>query len=303
MVAAGSAASFRFSEVGGVAVDVEDHGTCPIAYLGVRMSGSVVQEMDKGFGGGLGSAFLGGSKNIECVEHSGVDCSAVKRESSDGLLEPVCLLGIHGRCVLNFSHLDLAPVLWGRPLRRGVAMLLWDCVLVLVEGSGHVARHRQVDGAFVVVPLEGNATVELTFPVARRFVVFFESVVQVVGMLFADIFYSEIVDNEREHDGARVVFPQAMGVFGGRISMGSKSFLQELASEDAGLRQAVHSLLDLNVDKTNVDEWEEVVLVDNFGRYEGDGHLHVLVSIKECVQVEVLDQCGWQRDESSVAIG
>ncbi len=292
MMAAGAAASFGFSEVGGIAMDVEDHGTGAVAYFCIWMRGRIVEEVDEGFNGGLGSAFLGGSQDIECVEHGRVDCSAVKRESADDLLEPVSLLGIHGCCVVNFGHLDFASILWGCPLGRGIAMLLWGCVLVLVEGGGHVARHGQVDGAFVVVPLEGNATVEFTFPVTRRFVVFFESGVQVVGMLCADIFYSKIVDNQREHDGARVVFPQAMGVFGGRIPVGGKSFLQEFACEDAGLRQAVHSLLDLNVDKTIVDKWEEVVLVDDFGRYEGDRHLHVLISIEGRVQIEVLEVDG-----------
>jgi hypothetical protein len=64
MISPGSAASFRFSEVRGVAVDVEDHGTGAVAYFCVRMSGGVVQEMNKCFDGGLGSVFLGGSHNV-----------------------------------------------------------------------------------------------------------------------------------------------------------------------------------------------------------------------------------------------
>ena len=47
--------------------------------------------------------------------------------------------------------------------------------------------------------------------------------------------------------------------------------------------------MDFNVDETVVDKWEEVVLIDDFVRYEGDWHLHVLVSIERRVQVEILE--------------
>ena len=78
MMAAGAAASFGFSEVGGIAMDVEDHGTGAVAYFCIWMRGRIVEEVEEGFRGGLGSAFLGGSQDIECVEHGRVDCSAVK---------------------------------------------------------------------------------------------------------------------------------------------------------------------------------------------------------------------------------
>ena len=140
-MAAGSAASLGFSQVGGIAMDVEDHGTDTVAYFCVWMRGRIVEEVDEGFNGGLGSAFLGGSQDIECVEHGRVDCSGVEGESADNLLEPVSLFGIHGCCVVNFGHLDFAAVLRGCPLRWCVAVLLWGFVLVLVEGGGDVARH------------------------------------------------------------------------------------------------------------------------------------------------------------------
>jgi hypothetical protein len=84
------------------------------------------------------------------------------------------------------------------------------------------------------------------------------------------------------------MLPQAMGVFGWCVSMGGKSFLKELAGKDAGLGQAVHAFLDLDVEKAVVDKWEVVLFVD-FGRYEGNEHLHILVAIERHVEVEVFE--------------
>jgi hypothetical protein len=111
------------------------------------------------------------------VKHGRIDCSGVKRESADDLLKPVRLPGIHGHVVVNFGHFDFDPILWGCPLGRRVTVLFWGCVLVLVEGSDYVTRHRQVDSALLVVPIEADTTVELAFPVAHSFVVFLKSVV------------------------------------------------------------------------------------------------------------------------------
>jgi hypothetical protein len=73
MMAAGLALGFRDSLVGRIAVQVLDHETGAVAYFGLGMSGRLVQEMDDGFQGCLGSAFLQGSQNIECVEHGSVN--------------------------------------------------------------------------------------------------------------------------------------------------------------------------------------------------------------------------------------
>ena len=57
-MAAGAALSFRFSQVRGIAVYVEDHVAGAVADLGVRMSGCIVQEMDECIDSSLGSVFL-----------------------------------------------------------------------------------------------------------------------------------------------------------------------------------------------------------------------------------------------------
>ena len=102
---------------------------------------------------------------------------SIKREGANHLLEPVCLFGVHGRCVVDLCHLDFAAVLWSGPFGRRVAGLLGGFVLVLVESSGNIAWHGQVDCAFLIVPIEGDATVEFTIPVAGGFVVLFKRVV------------------------------------------------------------------------------------------------------------------------------
>ena len=44
-MAAGSAASFRLREIGGVAVDVQNHATGMVSDFGIRMGCAVVEEM------------------------------------------------------------------------------------------------------------------------------------------------------------------------------------------------------------------------------------------------------------------
>jgi hypothetical protein len=42
-----------------------------------------------------------------------VDGPGVKREGANNLLEPVCLLGVHGLGIVNLGHLDFAALLGG----------------------------------------------------------------------------------------------------------------------------------------------------------------------------------------------
>ncbi len=63
--------------------------------------------------------------------------------------------------------------------------------------------------ATVVVPIHGNANVTVASPIGTDFVVFLQDSLEMEGMFFADIFYSKIVDNKSEGDGASFVGPQS----------------------------------------------------------------------------------------------
>jgi hypothetical protein len=75
------------------------------------------------------------------------------------------------------------------------------CALLVVqvkEGSCDVAWYGQIHSVLLVVPVKGDSTVEFAIPVTCGFVVFFESIVQAIGMLLAKIFYPKVVDNQQE---------------------------------------------------------------------------------------------------------
>jgi hypothetical protein len=71
-----------------------------------------------------------------------------------------------------------------------------------VEGTGDVAGHGEVYGVIDVVPLEGEAAVESAFPVGGDDVEEFEGVNEVLGVVVANVFDSEVVGDERERHGA-----------------------------------------------------------------------------------------------------
>ncbi len=77
MVAADSAASFRHREIGGVAIDVEDHVAGVITERGVGMGGAVVEYLDDGFGGVVGAFGLFGGKRVERNKECDVDGAGV----------------------------------------------------------------------------------------------------------------------------------------------------------------------------------------------------------------------------------
>ncbi len=68
-------------------------------------------------------------------------------------------------------------------------------MLVFVEELYDVPRHRYVEGACYVIPLQFYPAVEIALPVFGDFVFFLDAVDEVSGMFFSDIFDPEIVDD------------------------------------------------------------------------------------------------------------
>jgi hypothetical protein len=77
-------------------------------------------------------------------------------------------------------------------------------------------------------------------------------------VVFADIFYAEVVDGEGELGGTGHVFPKAWCVVGWDVAECSQVFSQFVVGNHAGLREAVHAFADLAVNVPVVNEWEEV---------------------------------------------
>lgn len=110
-VAANTAASARFREVGCVAVDVEDHAAGVVSDGGILVRGGIVQEFGEGFGCVFGAFGLGGGEGAEGDKHGGVNSSGIVGESADDLLDSGDSGGVEsGGVIIDGSELDGSAV-------------------------------------------------------------------------------------------------------------------------------------------------------------------------------------------------
>ncbi len=62
-----------------------------------------------------------------------------------------------------------------------------------------------MDLALVIVPIQCYPNVLFSCPIARKFVVFFECVLEMLCMFFADVFDAEVINNQCGLYGSCVV--------------------------------------------------------------------------------------------------
>ena len=108
-------------------------------------------------------------------------------------------------------------------------------------------------------------------------------------MLFANIFYSKIVDDESEHDGSPFVPPKPWSGFALVVTTFSETGCEKLVCEDARLREPVNALSDFEVNPIIVDTLLEVVLGDEFVGDVGELDFDVLWSVKWSLEIKVGD--------------
>ena len=94
-MAAGAATSFRFREIRGVTVDVQNHATSVVSDFGIRMGCAVVEEMYECCNGVSGAFCLCCGKGVESVEHGCIDCPGIEEEFADDLLAEFRLFLCH----------------------------------------------------------------------------------------------------------------------------------------------------------------------------------------------------------------
>ena len=75
------------------------------------------------------------------------------------------------------------------------------------EGPGNVGGHRNVNIALGIVPVEGEATVELASPVKGEFIVGVDGVDEVLSIGFGKIFDAKIVNTKCESGAFGLVAP------------------------------------------------------------------------------------------------
>jgi hypothetical protein len=85
------------------------------------------------------------------------------------------------------------------------------------EGSFDIPRHGFIDGALVIIPSEGKATVFGAGPIGFEHVFLGKYVHQVVDVGLVGVFDAKVIDHEGEFDGASGVLPKTWGDGAGRI--------------------------------------------------------------------------------------
>ena len=162
-------------------------------------------------------------------------------------------------------------------------------VLKFVEGAFHVPGHGQVDSVGRVVPVEGNAKVAGAGPFSGDRVKFLETVDEMFGMFAAHVFYAEVVNNQRESNGASAVAEETGCAGCGKVAVGGKMFGEAVVGENAGLGKAVHAFLYFDKDEAVFYEWGKVVLGQDAVWNVAKGNAHVFEVFHWSIQVEVGD--------------
>ncbi len=83
-----------------------------------------------------------------------------------------------------------------------------------------------MDLVLVVVPIQCYPDVLLSCLIARKFVVFFECIFEMLCIFFADVFDVEVIDNQCELYGSCVVLPKARYQFALLISVFVEAFFR-----------------------------------------------------------------------------
>jgi hypothetical protein len=225
----GSAVGVCFGKIQHVQMNVEDHVGCMKTDCCIGVCCQVVKQLLPFGHRLLRSLCLFACNHTECHEHCEVKSAGVIQGASNDMLD-VLDVGVAegGRCLRREGTLGFTAKLLGlgsirtmlRPGRGGMPVFL--------QLFDDVTRHRNVEGAHVVISLEVDAAVEITVPILCEFIYLLYAPDEVVNVFLMRIFYPEIIHNKREGDLARYMHPEAGSVRALIISMGGKAFLEEL---------------------------------------------------------------------------
>ena len=177
-------------------MNVETHIASGVENGGIRVCGSVVEEVDGCFGGCLGALGLGSSKATECNEHCVVNGAAIVKENADDFLESGDASFVKGRgiirggCEDNFAAIDgFGERRWGM---LGTGRL--GCFKTL-ESFGDVSGHGEFDGSVGVVPVESDAAIEFAGPVGGHLILGGDDASKILSIFSSDILYAKVVNN------------------------------------------------------------------------------------------------------------
>ncbi len=117
----------------------------------------------------------------------------------------------------------------------------------------------------VVVPIQCYPNVLFACPIARKFVVFFECILEMLCMFFANVFDAKIINNQCELYGSCVTLPKSRYQFALLVSVFVEAFFEEFVGQESCLGEPVHTALGSDVDASIFGGFlSELVFSDDF---------------------------------------
>ncbi len=142
-------------------------------------------------------------------EDSWVHCLCIVEEAADNLLDSFLSSFIEEWTVICWIRSLIILAIIDRIGRKRT--MLWfrrGNMGIPCELLHYIFGHGEVDILLLVVPFKVDATVEVAYAVFDNFICFFATVIiEVLEVVFTDVFDSEVADSKVEPDGARVMLP------------------------------------------------------------------------------------------------
>lgn len=89
-----------------------------------------------------------------------------------------------------------------------------------LEGTSHIPWHGKIDGAVVIVPVEGEATIRGARPVFGVFIFLPDDTHEMLSVFASHVLNTEVIDDEAKHDGAGFMAEESRSVLALMISIG-----------------------------------------------------------------------------------
>jgi hypothetical protein len=192
-ITTGTAAGKRAEEIQSIGMYIENHIGCMVLNCSIRMGLDVVEELVNLFLGVLSGGRLLCGNVGKSHQYGGVDSTCIVKEATNNLLHAFFTSVVEegtfiGRCgyLIVYSESDgiggVGTMLWY--FRRGMSIMgqLFHDIL------GHV----KINVAFIIIPLEFDATIEITGVVFNNVICFLlEGVVKMLEMFLANVFDPE----------------------------------------------------------------------------------------------------------------
>ena len=144
--------------------------------------------------------------------------------------------------ILDGSDIDrLVPCIRSILGARGCWML------ELVEGFLNVCGNGYFTSTFVIFPIKGDTTIELSSPVDGNSIQLLESLDDMVSSFFADLFDTEVINHKGETYFFCGMLPKGRGSRDGGLEKLGKVDLEPIVCNAAGLFQDWHAFADIQV--------------------------------------------------------